>query len=118
MATYRNFALAAIVLGAALVVALGLLLRGHWYLDWLLGWSATAFLAYGWDKRQAIRGGVRVPEIVLHGLALVGGVLGAWAGRAYFRHKTLRTDFLVVLVIATVLHASFLVWILATQRPL
>jgi uncharacterized membrane protein YsdA (DUF1294 family) len=75
-------------------------------LAWLVGWSVPAFGLYGIDKRQAARGGWRVPDAVLHGLALVGGVIGAWAGRAVFHHKTHKPVFLVVLVAASILWAA------------
>ena len=55
-------------------------------------------------------GGWRIPELVLHALALIGGVLGAWAGRVVFRHKTQHPMFLVVLVIASVLWGAIAVW--------
>lgn len=80
------------------------------FLAWIAGWSIPAFAMYGIDKRQAHRGGWRVPETVLHGLALVGGVPGAWAGRAFFRHKTQKPVFLVVLVVASVLWATVGAW--------
>ena len=76
---------------------------------WLVGWSIPAFAMYGVDKRQARSGGWRVPEIVLHGLALVGGVLGAWVGRLAFRHKTREPVFLVVLIVASVLWLAVVV---------
>lgn len=117
MSPYRKFTLLFALLGAVVIIALEVLLRGHWYLDWLLGWSAITFLVYGWDKRQAIRHGERVPELVLHGLALIGGFAGGWAGRAFFHHKTLHREFLVVLSAATVLHAATLVWLLVTVHP-
>jgi uncharacterized membrane protein YsdA (DUF1294 family) len=79
---------------------------------WLAAWTPPAFAAYGWDKRQAQKGGWRVPELVLHGLALIGGVIGAWAGRAVFRHKTQKPVFLAVLVVASVLWAVILAWAL------
>lgn len=71
-------------------------------LAWIAAWSIPAFAMYGIDKRQARRDGWRVPEGVLHGLAFVGGVPGAWAGRAWFHHKTQKPVFLVVLVMATI----------------
>lgn len=73
---------------------------------WLVGWSIPAFAMYGIDKRQAQAGRWRVPEVVLHGLALIGGVIGAWAGRALFHHKTRETAFTVVLVVASLLWAA------------
>ena len=98
------------------VVGIGLFLFAwlglHWspLLAWLVGWTPVAFVVYGLDKRAATRGDWRVPEVVLHGLALIGGVIGAWAGRIAFRHKTRKPVFLVVLVIASVLWAAIVIW--------
>jgi uncharacterized membrane protein YsdA (DUF1294 family) len=85
----------------------------NWYLAWVLAWSVVTFAFYGYDKHQAIAQGLRVPEIVLHLLALIGGFLGGWAGRAYFHHKTRKPVFLVVLVIATLLNLGVFFWLLA-----
>jgi uncharacterized membrane protein YsdA (DUF1294 family) len=60
---------------------------------WLLGANLTAFGYYGYDKNQAQAQGPRVPEIVLHGIAVLGGTLGAYAGMQYFRHKTIKGPF-------------------------
>ena len=87
----------------------------NWYLAWILAWSVVTFAFYGYDKHQAIAQGLRVPEIVLHLLALIGGFLGGWAGRAYFRHKTRKTVFLVVLIIATILNLGVFFWLLARR---
>ena len=81
-------------------------------LAWIVGWTLPAFAMYGIDKRQAQHDGWRVPEVVLHGLAVIGGVIGAWAGRFVFRHKTQKPVFLVVLVAARVLWAAIAVWAL------
>jgi uncharacterized membrane protein YsdA (DUF1294 family) len=81
-------------------------------LAWMAGWSLPAFAMYGIDKRQAQSDGWRVPEAVLHCLALVGGVVGAWAGRAVFHHKTQKPVFTVVLVAASVLWAVIVAWAL------
>jgi uncharacterized membrane protein YsdA (DUF1294 family) len=60
---------------------------------WLVGINLTAFGYYGFDKYRARAGGRRVPEAVLHGLALLGGSAGAWAGMRSFRHKTIKGSF-------------------------
>ena len=95
---------------AALGIALFLLLseRTHWrpYLSWLAAWSMTAMVFYGWDKAQAQRGGWRVPELILHALALIGGVAGCWAGMLFFRHKTKKVEFRLLLVFATIVHGA------------
>lgn len=92
-----------VVAGVALFLVLWLALRWSPLLAWMAGWTPVAFAAYGIDKRSAVRGGWRIPEVVLHALALVGGVVGAWAGRVVFHHKTQHPAFLVVLVVASVL---------------
>jgi uncharacterized membrane protein YsdA (DUF1294 family) len=50
--------------------------------------------------------------VLLHGLALSGGVIGAWAGRAVFRHKTQQPAFTVVLIAASILWAVIAAWAL------
>ena len=101
----RPALLGAVIAGIAAFVAL-------WWLGlpaplaWVAGWTLPAFAMYGIDKRQAQRAGWRVPEAVLHGLALVGGVIGAWAGRAVFHHKTSKPIFTVVLTAASILWAA------------
>lgn len=77
----------------------------------VIGLSLVLFLIYGFDKRRAMSGGGRVPEVVLHGLALAGGFAGGWAGRSVFRHKTRHTSFLVILLISTAVHSAFMIWI-------
>jgi uncharacterized membrane protein YsdA (DUF1294 family) len=74
------------------------------YLAWLAAWGAVTFAFYGWDKSQSGRGGWRVPEMILHGLSLIGGVGGGWLGMFLFRHKTRHTEFLLVLIVATIIH--------------
>ena len=68
--------------------------------------SIVTFVLYGFDKIQAKHDGSRVPETVLHVLALAGGFIGGWAGSLIFRHKTSKPVFLVVLLLATTLHAG------------
>ena len=69
----------------------------HWLelaLYYLIAINFVAFAAFGWDKAQAERGGWRVREMTLVTLASVGGIAGALAGRAVFRHKTRKPAFL------------------------
>ena len=99
-----------IAVGVAVSLLLWLVLDWSPLLAWVGGWTPVAFAAYALDKRAAVHGGWRIPEVVLHALALVGGVLGAWAGRVVFRHKTQHPAFLVVLVIASVLWGAIAVW--------
>ena len=98
-----------VVVGVVFALVLGLATPIPWVPAWLLGLGTITFAVYGWDKARARTGGWRVPESALHTLALAGGVLGAWAGRVVFRHKTRKREFTVVLVVATVVWAAVLI---------
>jgi uncharacterized membrane protein YsdA (DUF1294 family) len=95
-------------LAAILVIVLGLALNWftNWnlFLVWIVAVSLVTFILYGYDKAQAKAGGSRVPEIILHGLALAGGFPGGWLGRWIFHHKTRKPEFTVILTISTVLY--------------
>src|SRR5207249_3926096 len=75
---------------------------------WLAAVSVTTFGYYGFDKARARRGGRRVPELVLHGLAFAGGSLGAYAGMRFFRHKTIKGTFRIVFWTIAVLQIALL----------
>ncbi len=58
--------------------------------------NSITFLIYGYDKHQAKKIGMRIPEVVLHLVALIGGTLGALLGQILFRHKIKKMKFIVV----------------------
>ena len=111
--TFYAAVAAAGALGLGLVVYL---LTRDFYIAWLGGWSVVTFMFYGFDKRRAQAGGQRVPELILHLLSLIGGFVGGWLGRFYWRHKTLHPSFLIVLVFSTILHIS--IFLLLQNRSL
>lgn len=99
----------AIVLCAAVLLALLLWRLGLAPLyAGLVSMNAVALLAYGLDKRQAIAGGIRIPEVVLHVVALLGGSPGALLGQELFRHKTQKRAFRLVLAGIFVLQAGLI----------
>ena len=59
----------------------------------LIAINLIAFAAFGLDKAKAQRGQYRNAESTLLTLALLGGTLGAYAGRRVFRHKTRKQPF-------------------------
>jgi uncharacterized membrane protein YsdA (DUF1294 family) len=73
---------------------------------WLVGINAVTLLLYGYDKRQAVVGRSRVPELVLHTAALCGGSPGALLGRGLFRHKTRKLRFQAVFVAIVLLQVA------------
>ncbi len=76
------------------------------YLIVVLAMSQICLIAYGWDKRQAGKGGRRVSERTLYLLAFLGGWPGALLGQQLFRHKTRKVSFRIVFWIVVVLHVT------------
>ena len=75
--------------------------------------NVRAFALFGIDKARAREGRRRIPEARLLGAAFYGGILGAYLGRAHFRHKTRKQSFsnhlrLILMVQAAV--AGGLAW--------
>ena len=92
---FRWFLLAAAMVGAFVAAGLwqgaarwGLVL---WYLG---GVNLATVLLYLYDKDAArAQRGQRVPELILHLLALAGGSPGALVAQRAFRHKTRKAGF-------------------------
>ena len=55
--------------------------------------SMATFITYALDKRAALRGGWRVAESTLHGLALLCGWPGALLAQELLRHKSAKREF-------------------------
>lgn len=75
---------------------------------WILVWAILAFALMGIDKWKAKREAWRVPEKVLFLSALAGGSIGALAGMAFFRHKTLHWSFRIGMPVILVLQVVLL----------
>ncbi len=65
---------------------------------YLTGVNAVTVVLYGYDKRQAVLRGGRVPEVILHLAALVGASPGALLAQGLFRHKTQKVKFRMVFI--------------------
>jgi uncharacterized membrane protein YsdA (DUF1294 family) len=81
----------------------------HGYLALTVCTSAACFVAYGIDKRRAVRQGRRIPERVLHRLALAGGWAGALLAQRTFRHKTQKFSFRLKFWLIVAAHAIAIV---------
>ena len=76
--------------------------------------SVAAFIAYGLDKRAALRGRWRVPEASLHLIELLGGFPGALLGQHAFRHKRRKARYMIIFWLIVALHAAaWLLWALS-----
>ncbi len=79
-----------------------------------LGATVITFLVFGFDKLAARKSWRRIPEKTLHLLSFAGGFIGALFGRTYFRHKTTRAKFLIIPVVAAIVHAAF--WLIQSRN--
>ncbi|MBR3864990.1 MAG: DUF1294 domain-containing protein [Clostridia bacterium] len=82
------------------------------YLIYIAVLSVITLILYGIDKIKAINGWYRIPEAVLLSSSLLGGGVGGIVGMLLFRHKTKHWYFFAVNIIAIILHASVLFFLL------
>lgn len=101
MPPFAIFGLVAATLTAA-GIALARSLSFSWVLSYLGGVNLATLLLYGWDKWAAIKGRLRVPELLLHLMSIVGGTPAAFAAQSAFRHKTVKRSFQVAFWIIAV----------------
>ncbi|KEO81886.1 DUF1294 domain-containing protein [Tumebacillus flagellatus] len=66
------------------------------------GLNVYAYVLMGYDKRQAKRGGRRVPERTLFLLSFAGGCIGIERGMKKFRHKTQHRSFRILVPLSFV----------------
>ncbi|MBE1554428.1 DUF1294 domain-containing protein [Sporosarcina limicola] len=81
-------------------------------LIWILIMSVWAFVAMGFDKRQAKKHGQRISEKSLWLLALLGGGIGAYFGMQTFRHKTRHTSFRIGFLVLAIAHGIGILYLL------
>ncbi len=70
--------------------------------------NAITFLLFGFDKWMARSRGWRIPEAVLWFCAAIGGSVGALFGMQFFRHKTKKLSFQLVLGLIILLQCLFI----------
>jgi len=81
-----------------------LLLKFPLYFAYMAGLNIVTFGYYGYDKSQAKKDGWRVPEKILHYLAVIGGAPGGILGMFVFNHKTSKQSFLLILGLSLMAH--------------
>ncbi|MWB98144.1 DUF1294 domain-containing protein [Agromyces seonyuensis] len=101
----------------AVALAAGILAFGvpGWVAAVMAALSILAFAVYWFDKRAAIAGRRRVPEVRLHVLGVLGGWPGAILAQQLFRHKTRKAEFVAVFRLTVVLNLLVVVAIALPQ---
>ena len=102
---YRRFGAIAVAVSAGAAGCFAAIGAG-WLWAYLAGVNLCAFVLYACDKSAARRGALRVPELVLHALALAGGTPAAWLAQRAFRHKTVKGRFRAVFWAVVVVQAA------------
>ena len=74
----------------------------------LLFVNIVSFIFYGYDKRQAVREGYRIPEKTLLFWAIIGGAFGAFLGMRIFHHKTRKSKFYITVPVLVILWAGLI----------
>lgn len=86
-------------------------MQAYWYVIFCLaGISLVGFVLTAWDKWQAKRGGWRIPEKTLLGLAVIGGGPGVYLAMQLFRHKTRHWQFSIgvpVIMVAQIIGVCY-----------
>ncbi len=67
-------------------------------LSFLYAINSASYIMMAIDKRQARTGGLRVPEVLLLGLAILGGTIGICIASITLHHKTKKPLFLIFLL--------------------
>ena len=106
----RYFLLIAFITLVFITVLLWKLTAIHPLWIYLIAINLITFSFYGYDKYQAIHNKNRIPEIVLHILALVCGSIGALAGQNIFHHKTRKLKFQIVFIFIAIVQAVLVIW--------
>ena len=93
---------------------------------WIATYAAVinlaAFMAFGWDKRQAVRYSQRISEGALLKIAFFGGSIGAKLAQSRFRHKTRKQPFarklnLIVVLQIAIISGAVLWGLSESHRP-
>ena len=81
-------------------------------LAYLLAVNISTFLLYGYDKFISKGERLRVPELNLQALALLGGSPAALLAQKFFRHKTIKQSFQIVYWFTVVIQMGVVIFIL------
>ena len=80
--------------------------------------NAVSFAVYGIDKQKAVEGAWRIPEFTLLFTGFIGGAIGSFIGMKFFRHKTRKLKFRILVPLFIVLNLAVIVFVLWCRSEL
>jgi len=86
----------------------------HLLIAYLIAINITTFFLYGYDKFISSTEKLRVPELNLQTLALLGGSPAALIAQKFFRHKTIKSSFQILYWLIVLTQIGLLIFILKT----
>jgi len=81
-------------------------------LAYLVAINISTFLLYGYDKFISRTEMLRVPELNLQVLALIGGSPAALLAQRFFRHKTIKESFQIIYWIIVAIQFGLLIFMM------
>ena len=80
-------------------------------LSYFIAINLTTFSLYGYDKFISSGEKLRVPELTLQALAILGGSPVALLAQKFFRHKTIKGSFQIVYWLIVILQIGLLLYL-------
>ena len=80
-------------------------------ISYLIAINITTFTLYGYDKFISSGESLRVPELNLQTLALLGGSPAALLAQKFFRHKTIKSSFQVIYWLIVLGQIGLIIWL-------
>ena len=81
------------------------------YIVYMIFMNVFTFILYRIDKKRAVARRWRIPEVVLLGMSLLGGCVGAFLAMRVFHHKTRYARFAMGVPIMILLHGCIAVYL-------
>lgn len=81
------------------------------FISYFIAINITTFSLYGYDKFISSGEKLRIPELILQSLALLGGSPAALIAQKFFRHKTIKGSFQIVYWIIVIGQIEIILWL-------
>ena len=112
----RRFVVLGLLAAAGTAAGLHFGLNATWPTAAIIAINVATFVLYAYDKAAAGSNAGRVPEVVLHAAALVGGSPAALIAQRTLRHKTVKRPFQITFWTIVAIQAAAAAWYVTRPR--